>query len=64
MAPEGEKLLRDSFERLELTARGYYRIIRVARTIADMEGTKRIERSHVQESLLFRSLDRKVWNWE
>lgn len=64
LEPEGEQLLKDSFEQLELTARGYYRIIRVARTIADMEESEQIKRSHIQESLLFRSIDRKVWNWE
>ena len=36
METEGEKLLSETFERLELTARGYYRVLRVARTIADM----------------------------
>lgn len=61
---EGEKMLKKAFEELELTARGYYRIIRVARTIADMEGSEQIKRCHIQESLLFRSIDRKVWNWE
>ncbi len=64
LEPEGEQLLKESFERLELTARGYYRIIRVARTIADMEGADQINRAHIQESILFRSIDRKVWNWE
>ncbi|MEY8392054.1 ATP-binding protein [Lachnospiraceae bacterium] len=64
LEPAGERLLQEAFEQLQLTARGYYRIIRVARTIADMEGAAQIGRSHIQESLLFRSIDRKVWNWE
>lgn len=64
MEPEGETLLKESFDHLELTARGYYRIIRVARTIADMEGSKQIRRSHIQESLLYRGIDRKMWDWE
>lgn len=64
MEEAGQKMLRDAFEQLELTARGYYRIIRVARTIADMEGAEQIKRRHIQESLVFRSIDRKVWNWE
>lgn len=64
MESEGEELLSESFERLELTARGYYRVLRVARTIADMEGAVKIGRTHIYESLLYRSIDRKVWDWE
>ncbi len=64
LEPEGEKMMKEAFEQLELTVRGYYRIIRVARTIADMEGAEQIKRCHIQESLLFRSIDRKVWNCE
>ena len=54
LEPAAEQLLKEAFEQFELTARGYYRIIRVARTIADMEGAEQIGRSHIQESLLFR----------
>lgn len=64
METEGETLMHESFERLKLTARGYYRVLRVARTIADMEGAKKIGHSHICESLLYRSIDRKVWDWE
>lgn len=64
MEAGGQKLLHDSFERMELTARGYYRVLRVARTIADMEGMEKISRAHICESLLYRSIDRKVWDWE
>lgn len=63
MEADGEKLLNESFEQLELTARGYYRVLRVARTVADMEGAARIGRPHIRESLLYRSIDRKVWDW-
>lgn len=64
MEADGQRILDDSFERLELTARGYYRVLRVARTIADMEGKEKICRTHICESLLYRSIDRKVWDWE
>lgn len=64
MEPEAEKLLKESFEQLELTARGYFRILRVARTIADMEGAEKICRCHIRESLLYRCIDRKMWEWE
>ena len=52
-------LLKDSFEVLHLSARAYNRILKVARTIADLEGSDSITVKHVAESLQFRSLDRK-----
>lgn len=61
MDREAERLLQDSFERLELTARGYYRIVRVARTIADLAAAVQIGSSHVMEALAYRGLDRKMW---
>ena len=61
MEQDARKLLQDSFERLGLSARGYYRAIRVARTIADMEGCGQIRRVHLMESLMYREIDRKAW---
>lgn len=61
MEPQAERLLQDSFSRLELTARGYYRIIRVARTIADLSQKPKISRGHIMEALMYRSIDRKMW---
>ncbi len=61
MEPQAERLLQESFGRLELTARGYYRIIRVARTIADLSQEPLISRSHVMEALIYRGIDRKMW---
>lgn len=61
MEQEAEKLLQEYFERLEMSARSYYRTIRVARTIADMEHSKRICRRHMIESLRYRGMDRKTW---
>ncbi len=61
MDAQAERLLQDSFERLELTARGYYRIVRVARTIADLAAAVQIGASHVMEALAYRGLDRKMW---
>ncbi|MCH5159739.1 MAG: YifB family Mg chelatase-like AAA ATPase [Clostridiales bacterium] len=52
-------MLKDSFEMLHLTARAYNRILKVARTIADLDGSENITVKHVAESLQFRSLDRK-----
>lgn len=51
---ESRQLLRDAAERLRLSARGYHRVLRVARTIADLEGTARLHRHHLAEALGYR----------
>ncbi|MGI9493676.1 MAG: ATP-binding protein, partial [Geminicoccaceae bacterium] len=51
---KGRELLLRATERLHLTARGYHRVLRVARTIADLDGADRISRSHVGEAISFR----------
>jgi magnesium chelatase family protein len=54
----GEKLLETACERLELSARAHQRIVKVARTIADLEGSARIGTAHVAEAIGLRQLDR------
>lgn len=54
---EGERLLRRAVEKFDLSARGYFRVLKVARTVADLQGEEQIAPSHVQEALQYRSLD-------
>jgi magnesium chelatase family protein len=58
---EGKNMLKRAMEDLGLSARAHDRILRVARTIADMEGSPEIKLPHLHEAISYRSLDRKLW---
>jgi magnesium chelatase family protein len=55
------KLLKMAMEQFHLSARAYDRIIKVARTIADLDGSKDIQNQHISESIQYRMLDRAAW---
>ncbi len=58
---EGRGLLKQAMDELGLSARAHDRILRVARTIADLDGSPTIKPGHVVESINYRTLDRKLW---
>jgi magnesium chelatase family protein len=61
LEPEGERLLRGAFARLQMSGRAYSRVLKVARTVADLEQAEDISVTHLAEALQYRSLDRKYW---
>jgi len=56
-----DEILRAAIDRLGLSARAYHRVLKVARTIADLEGAESIRPAHITEAVQYRTLDRNTW---
>ena len=59
--PAALVMLERVFEKLDFSARAYDKVLRVARTVADLENSEKIESNHIAQAVQFRSLDRKLW---
>ncbi|WP_432400593.1 YifB family Mg chelatase-like AAA ATPase [Wukongibacter sp. M2B1] len=62
LGKEQNSLLETAFKKLRLSARSYNKIIKLSRTIADLDNSERIEVKHISEAIQYRSLDKNFWN--
>lgn len=61
LGKQEDQMMRQAFDRLSLNARTYHKVLKVARTIADLDGEEQIGMEHLQEALIYRSIDKKYW---
>jgi len=62
LTKEAERLIKNAYASMGLSARGYSRILKVSRTIADLEGASLINENHIAEAISYRSIDKKFWH--
>ncbi|MCF0129341.1 MAG: YifB family Mg chelatase-like AAA ATPase [Pseudobutyrivibrio sp.] len=60
---EGRQFMEEMYSTYDLTARTYHKVLRVARTIADMDGAENIALPHLEEAIIYKSLDKKYWEY-
>lgn len=60
LTPQATDLIKKAFDKLNLTMRGYHKLLKVARTIADLEASEQIDIAHIKEALFYRSLDQAI----
>ncbi|MBQ7147150.1 MAG: YifB family Mg chelatase-like AAA ATPase [Pseudobutyrivibrio sp.] len=61
LSEDNRAFMEEMYNKYSLTARTYHKVLRVARTLADMDGAEEIQRIHLQEAVLYRGLDKKYW---
>ena len=61
LSDEADELLSASYDAIGMSPRAHDKILRISRTIADLDGSEAIELQHVAEAIQYRSLDRKLW---
>jgi magnesium chelatase family protein len=59
---DGKALMKQAFDRYRMSARSYHRILKLARTIADLQGAEQIDCLHLSEALQYRGLDKKYFS--